>query len=87
MAALLLPTGALAQWLNYSPPGTPRLKDGKPDLTGVWTHEHTSAAEFKRILGPAYEAESQAGLIGMELSTVHKYGINVFADPRKATQP
>jgi hypothetical protein len=94
MAALLLPIGAQAQWLNYTAPGTPRLKDGKPDLlaraprgadgkpdlTGVWAHERTPAAEFKRILGPAYEAESQAGLIGMELSTVHKYGINILAD-------
>jgi hypothetical protein len=94
IAALVLPIGARAQWLNYQEPGMPRLKDGKvnlsapaphtadgkPDLTGLWIHERTPTAEFKRILGPAYEAESQAGLIGMELSTVHKYGLNIFAD-------
>ncbi|HEX5227418.1 MAG TPA: hypothetical protein VFW44_06890 [Bryobacteraceae bacterium] len=93
VAAILLPCCVEAQWLNYSPSGTPmkngqpdltaavpRSLDGKPDLTGVWAHEKTSAAEFKRILGPAYERESRSALLGMELEVVHKYGLNVFAD-------
>src|SRR5579864_8848773 len=94
IAALLLPIGARAQWLNYADPGIPRLKDGrpnltapapvaadgKPDLTGVWLHEVTPTAEFKRMLGASYEAESQAALFGMELESVHKYALNIFAD-------
>jgi hypothetical protein len=93
LGAVLLPTASHAQWLNYAPSGTPlkdgkpnlsapapRGPDGKPDLTGVWAHERTTAAEFKRILGPAYEAESRSALLGMELEVVHKYGLNILAD-------
>jgi hypothetical protein len=93
IAAILLRGSAQAQWLNYSPSGTPmkngqpdlsaptpRVAGGKPDLTGVWLHERTSVAEFKRILGPAYETESQSALLGMELEVVHKYGLNIFSD-------
>src|SRR5579863_2224577 len=94
LVPLLLPIAAHAQWLNYTPAGTPRLSDGKPnlaapaprgadgkpDLTGVWTHEKTSAAEWKRLLGPAYERESRSALLGMELEVVNKYGLNMFWD-------
>ena len=30
---LIFGTGANAQWLNYPTPGTPRTKDGKPNLS------------------------------------------------------
>ena len=93
IAALLLPVGARAQWINYPDSGIPRLKngkpnlaapaprrDGKPDLTGVWLHESTPTAEFKRMFGDRYEAESQAALIGMELESVHKYALNILVD-------
>jgi hypothetical protein len=94
IAAFLLPAGAGAQWINYPDKDIPRLKDGKPnlsapaprttdgkpDLAGVWAHELTPVADFKRMFGASYEAESQAALIGMELEAVHKYGLNIFAD-------
>src|SRR5207248_11360059 len=99
--ALFLPLGSSAQWLNYPQPGMPRLKDGtpnlsapaprapdgKPDLTGVWAHEITATAEFKRIFGSAYEAESKAALIGMELESVHKYAINILLDFKPGESP
>lgn len=101
IAALLLPICAPAQWLNYTAPGTPRLKDGKPnlsapapraadgkpDLTGVWAHELTPIAEFKRMFGAAYEAESRAALIGMELESVHKYALNILVDFQPGESP
>jgi hypothetical protein len=100
-AALLVTITASAQWLNYTPPGVPRLKDGspnlsapaphladgKPDLTGVWEHERTPPEDFKKMLGPAYQKESQSALIGMELETVHKYGLNTLIDFKPGDSP
>ena len=99
-AAILVQGGAQAQWLNYSPSGTPmkdgkpvltapapRAADGKPDLTGVWAHEKTPVSEWKRMLGPAYEKESQSALLGMELEVVHKYGLNIFSDLTGSISP
>ena len=37
LTALLLTTTVVAQWLNYPTPGVPRLPDGKPDLSGIWS--------------------------------------------------
>jgi len=53
------------QWLNYPAPGTPptrdgklnlparapRLRNGKPDLSGVWQIEPSPAGEIDRISG------------------------------------
>jgi len=34
----LLPSCALAQWLNFPEPGTPRTRDGKANLTAAAPH-------------------------------------------------
>jgi hypothetical protein len=87
-------TGAQAQWLNYSTPGTPRLKDGKPnlaaptpealdgkpDLSGVWLHETTTVEDVKRIFGHRFDGEIAGSIPGMEIGTQHKYFFDIFAD-------
>src|SRR5712691_5367395 len=89
-----LSTGAQAQWLNYPAPGTPRTRDGKPDLaaptprapdgkpdlTGVWMHEITTVAEVRRLFGDRFEAAIKVNSIGMEIGTQHKYNFDILLD-------
>jgi hypothetical protein len=89
-----LSTGAYAQWLNYSTPGTPRTPDGKPnlaapaprapdgkpDLTGVWMHEITTVAEVRRLFGDRFEDAIKVNAIQMEIGTQHKYDFDILVD-------
>ena len=90
----LLTSGASAQWLNYTPPGTPLLPNGKPnlaapaprgadghpDLSGVWMHETTTVEDVKRIFGHRWDGEIAGSIPGMEIGTQHKYGLDILAD-------
>jgi hypothetical protein len=85
---------AHAQWVNYREPGTPRTRDGKPnlsapapraadgkpDLSGVWMHELTSIEEMKRIYGRRIDEAIKVDVPGMEIGTQHKYAFNIFTD-------
>jgi hypothetical protein len=98
---VVLSVTAQAQWLNFPTPGTPRTKDGKPnlsaptprtaegkpDLSGVWMHETTTLAEMRRLFGPIIDAELKMSVPGMELDTVHKYAINLLADFKPEETP
>lgn len=93
--ALLAPfsVGAHAQWLNYPTPGTPRTRDGKPNLTapaprapdgkpdfsGVWQLEPTPLAELKRIFGGFIDAGTAVSVPGMSVADINKYFIRVFS--------
>jgi hypothetical protein len=94
-------TIAHAQWLNFPTPGTPRARDGKPDLaapapraadgkpdlSGVWMHELTSVADMKRLYGALFDAAAKVDVPGMEIGTIHKYAINILVDLTPAESP
>src|SRR5580700_5828744 len=91
-----LSTGAHAQWLNFPTPGTPRTRDGKPnlaapapraangkpDLSGVWHIEPTPLAEMKRLFGDDF-----IEVPGMEADTISKYGVNILQDFKPEEAP
>ena len=98
---VVVSTSVHAQWLNFPTPGTPRTRDGKPNLTapaprtadgkpdlaGVWMHELTSAAEMKRLFGPIIDEAIKVDVPGMEIGTQHKYGFNILLDFKPGDAP
>jgi hypothetical protein len=95
-------TSAFAQWVNYPAPGTPRTKDGKPnlsapapraangkpDLSGVWHVQPTGKEELTRLLGAdLIKAADATSVPGMELDTISKYAINILLDFKAGEEP
>jgi hypothetical protein len=97
VAALAGATLGNAQWLNYPSPGTPRTKDGKPnltapaphsatgkpDLSGVWQVEPTPAAELARLFGDL----SVENVVGDNTGAYSKYLVNILADFKPEDSP
>lgn len=88
--------GAHAQWLNYPAAGTPRTRDGKPnlsakapraangkpDLSGVWLTEYSPPGEngFNASL-------NYAVVPGDDPRTFSKYVLNILADFKPEESP
>jgi hypothetical protein len=101
VVCVLFSATAHAQWLNFPTPGTPRTRDGKPnltapaprtadgkpDLSGVWMHEVTTVAEMKRLY-PELTAEAiKVDVPGMEIGTQHKYAFDILLDFKPNDSP
>jgi hypothetical protein len=99
--AFLLSSAAPAQWLNFREPGVPRAPNGKadlkapppkdpsgkPDLSGVWMHETTTAAEMRRLYGSVIDEAIKVDAPGMEIGTQHKYSRNILLDFKPEEAP
>lgn len=93
LALAVLPAEAHGQWLNHPTPGTPRTKDGKPnlsaaaprapdgkpDLGGIWQPDASSIDELRPFI--------PGGINALGEGQPNKYFINILADFAPGEEP
>jgi hypothetical protein len=90
---------APAQWLTYPVPGTPRLKDGKPnlsapaprvhgkpDLSGIWEPQSTPRKILANMFPPGVGL-LPGGVNGLGEDDPQKYFLNFLADFKFGEEP
>jgi hypothetical protein len=95
----LAASGINAQWLTYPAPGTPRLKDGKPnltapaprlhgkpDLSGVWEPAPTPREILANMFPPGVGL-LPGGVNGLGEDDPQKYFLNILADFKPGEEP
>ena len=87
---------ANAQWLNQPDKRTPRMRDGKPnlsapvprapngkpDLSGVWQAQASEAGEVRRLIRDPNQVDP-----ALNLQTASKYVMNILADFKPGEEP
>lgn len=74
---VMLVPGAHAQWLNYPAPGTPRTRDGKPNLSA----RTPRASKGKPDLSGVWHVQANAASRNVALQgAVSQYTTNILAD-------
>jgi hypothetical protein len=99
LVLIAAPLCTQAQWLNHPDANTPRVKDGKPnlsapaprlrgkpDLSGIWETEGSTRKELSALFPPGVGL-LPGGENGLGEDDPPKYFLNILADYKRGEEP